>query len=107
MTYSEYTDTWIDRLAECKLADSTIAKLRETIAGLPNEQALRKLRAVATELPPDCATPITAHVDAILLGLIAEECAFVFSQPDAPYRQVSATGEMFSMVRQALNYSQE
>lgn len=111
MTFSEYTDTWFDRLADCKLADSVVAKLREAIAVTPNEPGLRKLRVVVAELPADCAEPLTAHIDAVLLGKIAEEFAIVFShsggQPLANGREVSATGELFSMVRQAVNYSRD
>ena len=106
MKFNAYTDTWFDKLAiDAQHGAKARAKLLKTVRRTPNTANLAQAKIDVAELPATQGrAAILAHIEALQANSFRPEFGRKFHRSPMFAGQVSACGELFSMIRQALEY---
>jgi hypothetical protein len=104
--FREHTDTWFDKLAvERATGERQRNKLLRTVRRSPVASNLAQAKIDASALPESQGrTEILAHIEALQNNSFRPEFGRKFHRSPRFAGQVSACGELFSMLRQALEY---
>ena len=103
MKFNEATDSWFDKLSES--SDLAIVPIFDAAEAYPTARNLRRLRSKVCLLEDvNVRSPLLFHIDAICS--FKGEFRFIYHRYPRNQRfdMCSACGELFSMVRQAIEY---
>jgi hypothetical protein len=108
IAFSDYTDTWFDRLAAdaATIKEPTRRRMVTICYQSADSQHLAAMRELADTLHAEVSIPLVAHIDAIRAEQFAVEFARAYSRALFPGCgiDISATASLFSLVRQAIDY---